>query len=106
MSDSSSRAIEFVFSVKNEEDLKSSDNLRVRSVVLVSDMSVHHVEEILNITKIFIWLINGKTYFVSIAGSSDCGGATKDSVNMLVSFLFVVVDIGTNIGRVGFRVEG
>lgn len=95
-----------MLSVQDEEDFKSSDKLGVGSVILISGLLVHHVEEILDIAQVLIWLIYGKASLVSVAGSSYGGSASQYSVNMLVSFLLWLVDIGPDQGGVGLRVEG
>ena len=58
MSDGSSRAVELMLGMKNKEDFQSSGDLRVRLVLSISDVFVHHKEEVLDVTKVFIWLVN------------------------------------------------
>jgi hypothetical protein len=94
-----------VFCVKNEEDFKSTDDLGMRLVVIVSLMLVHHVQEVLNISKIFLRLVKSQTDTVTVASGSDCWCASKNSVNMLVAFLLALVNVSTDIGWVGLRVK-
>jgi hypothetical protein len=94
-----------MFCVKNEEDLKSTDNLGVGLVVIVGLMLVHHVQEVLNISKIFLGLVKSLTNTVTVASCSNSWCTSKNSVNMLVAFLLALVNVSTDIGWVGLRVE-
>ena len=105
MSDSRGRAIELVLSVKNKQDIESSNNLWVWSIVFISDFSVHHIKEIFDVSKVFIWWNNCFSNSVSITGSSDERSASEDSIDMFVSFLKVLVNVSTNIGWVGLWEE-
>lgn len=76
------------------------------SVAVVRRESIHHVEEVLGIAQIFLRWDNGLTDSVAVAGSSDGWGASDDTVDVLVSLLASLVDVGSNVGGVGLRVEG
>ena len=43
---------------------------------------------------------------MAVASSSDCWSAAKNTVDVLVAFLSCLVNVGTNISGVCFRVEG
>jgi len=43
VSNSGSGAIELVFSVKNEQDIESSNNFWVWSIIKIGYFSIHHV---------------------------------------------------------------
>jgi len=105
MSDGSSGTVKFVLSMEDEQNIESFDNLGVRPVVRVGRRLVHHVKEVFNVTKVFLRLVNRLTGFVSVAGSSDGGGTSEHSVNVLVSLLLGVVDVGSNVSGVSFGVE-
>ena len=105
MSDGSGRAVELMLGMKNKEDFQSSGDLRVRLVLSISDVFVHHKEEVLDVTKVFIWLVNWQTKSMSVASSRQSWSTTQDSVDVLVSFPCFLVDVSTNVCWVGFWVE-
>ena len=76
MSDGSSGAVEFMLSMENKEYLECPHKLRVWLVVLVSHVLVHHVEEVLHVSKVLIWLVDWQTDSVSVAGRCDGWSAT------------------------------
>ena len=43
---------------------------------------------------------------MAVAGSGDCWSASNDPVDMLVALLASIVDFGTDVSRVGLRIEG
>lgn len=102
---SSSGTVKFVLSVEDEQDIKSFHDLGVGEVVLVGGRLVHHVEEVFDVTKVFLRLVNRLSSSVSVASSSDSGGHSKNSVNVFVSFLLGVVNVSSNVGGVSFGVE-
>jgi len=105
MSDGSSGTVKFVLSMEDEKNIKCSDNLRVSHVVGIGGRLVHHVQEVFNVTKVFFRFVNWLSCLVSVACSSDSGGTSENSVNVLVSLLLSVVDVSTDVGRVSFGVE-
>lgn len=105
VSNSSSGTVEFVLSVEDEQDIKSFHNLGVGEVVLVGGGLVHHVEEVFNVTKVFLRLVDRLSSSVSVASSSDSGGHSKNSVNVFVSLLLGVVNVSSNVGGVSLGVE-
>lgn len=105
VSNGSSGTVKFVLSVEDEQDIKGSGNFGVGEVVRVRGGLIHHVKEVLNVTKVLLGLVDRLSSSVSVAGSSDGWGTSKDSVNVLVSFFLGVVDVSSNVSRVSFRVE-
>ena len=106
VADSGSGAVKLVLGVQDEQNLDSLDDLGVRAVVDISGKSVHHVKEVLNVTKVLLGSNDWFSHSVTVASSCDSWGAANDSVDMLVSLLTSLVDVGTDVGRVSLGVEG
>lgn len=106
MTNGSGGAVELVFSVQNEKNVDGTNDLGVNSEVLIVGVLVHHVEEVLSVAEILIGGINSLTSAVTVAGSSDSGSASEDTVDVLVSLLAGLVNVSSNVGRVGLGVEG
>jgi len=105
VANSSSRAIELVLSMEDEEDLNSLHDLRMRLEVGVRWVGVHHVQKVFNVTKFWFRGINWLSDTMAVASSSDCRCASKDTINMLVAFSSSIVDFGSNIGGVSLWIE-
>lgn len=71
MSDSGSRAVQFVFRVENEENVESADELRVREILVLVEL-VEHEEEVLNVVEFRVRLVVCTSNTVAIAIRSDC----------------------------------
>ena len=91
--------------VKNEQDIESPCNLGVRLEVEVGLLGIHHVKEIFNITKILIGWDNWFTSTMSVASSCDSRSTSENSVNVLVSFLLILINISSDISGVTLRIE-
>ena len=105
VADSSSRAVELVLSMEDEEDFNGLHDLRMRLEVGVRWVGVHHVQEIFNVAKIRFGGIDWLSNSMAVACSSDCGCASEYTINMLVAFGSSIVYFGSNIGGVGLWVE-
>jgi hypothetical protein len=105
VSDGSSGTVKFVLGMEDEKNIKGSDNLGVGHVVGIGRRLIHHVEEVFDVTKVFLRFVNRLSGLVSVACGSDSGGTSEDSVNVLVSLLLSVVDVSTNVGGVSLGVE-
>ena len=106
VADGSSRAVELVLGVKDEKNIDGLDNLGVRAVVGIGGSGIHHVEEVLSVAELLLGWDDGLADSVTVASSSDGWSASHDSVDMLVTLLAGLVDVGTDVGRVGLGVEG
>jgi hypothetical protein len=105
MADGSGGAVKLVLGVEDEKDINGFNDLGVNAEVLVAGVLVHHVKEVLNVTEVFLGLVDGLADTVAVAGGSDGWGASEDTVDMLVALLAGLVNVGTNVSRVGLRVE-
>ena len=106
MSDGSSRAVQLMLSMENEKDIECLDDLWMWSVVGILLLSIHHVQEVLDVSEVFIWWNDWLTNSMSVACGGDGWGTSQNSVNVLVPLLLVLVDIGTDVGWVGLGVVG
>lgn len=94
-----------MLSVEDEENIKSPDNFRMRLEFEVSLFSIHHVNEVFDISEILVWRNYRLSYSVSVTSSGDGRSTTKDSVDMEVPLLCVLVDVSANVGWVTLRIE-
>ena len=92
--------------MEDEENIKSSGDLWVRLEVQVCLLSIHHVKEILNVPKVFVWRNNWLSDSVSVTSGSNSWSASQNSVDMLVSLLLILVNVGAYVSRVALRIEG
>lgn len=76
MSDEGSRAVHLVFSMQDKEHLKSSRKLRVWLEGMLVE-SIHHEEEVLNVTQRFVGNIVFSSDSVTIGVGSNGGYNTK-----------------------------
>lgn len=76
MSDKRSRAIHFMFSVKYKQNVKSSNQFRMRLESMLVK-AVKHKQEVFNITQILSWKIELSTNSVSEWICSDSGYNSK-----------------------------
>ena len=98
-------AVELVLGVENEQNIESLHDFRVNSVVGVSGLLIHHVHEVFNIAKVLLGLGKLLAELVTIAVGSQGGGRSNQSVDVLISLLLQVVDLGAVEGRVSLWVE-
>lgn len=91
--------------VQNEQDIESADDLRMWAVVVIGDLRIHHVQEIFDITQASVWRYDGLADSVSVACSGNRRGTAQNTINMLVPFLRILVDVGTNVRWVALRIE-
>ena len=106
MTDGSSGAVKLVLGVEDEKNLDGLDDLGVGSVVGITGVSIHHVEEVLNVAKVLLGRDDRLADTVTVAGSGDSWGAADNTVDVLVSLLTGLVDVSSNVGWVGLGVEG
>lgn len=65
-----------MFSVKDEKNFDCADDSWVHSEVLVLRVLVHHIQEVLNVSKLLIRLVDFLADAVSVTSGSDCGSAS------------------------------
>jgi hypothetical protein len=106
VTDSGGGAVELVLGVQDEEDLDAPDDFGVGAVVNVAEVGVHHVKEVLDVAEVLLRGDDGLADAVTVASGGDGWGLTNNAVDMLVTLLTSLVDVGTNVGWVGLRVEG
>ena len=99
MSHSSSRAVEFVLSVKDKEDIQSASDLWVWFVFRLIE-SIEHIKEVFNISKVFLWLIVASSNTMSVGIGCEGWDITEQSVNLLVSDFLVIINFLSSESRV------
>lgn len=76
MSHSGGRAVEFVFSVQNEQNIKSSNESGMRKILILVE-SIEHEEEVLNVIEFRMRLVVSTSDSVSVAVRCNGGDVTK-----------------------------
>lgn len=105
VADGSSGAVELVFSMQDEEDFECTDEFGMGLEVALVEL-VKHVEEVLDVAGVLMGLVVLATDPVTVGVGSDGGYTTKETVNLLIPHLLVLVDALANEGGVLLGVEG
>lgn len=66
---------------------------------------VHHVQEILDISQVFSWLVILSSDPVSVGVGSNCRDVPHNAINLLIANLDVLVDGFSNKGWILLRVD-
>lgn len=91
-----------MFSVKNEEDLESSDQLGMRFKLPFIE-SIQHEQEIFNVAHMFVGDVVLSSNSMPVRISSDGWSYTQHTINLFIPELLVLVNLFTSKSRVSLR---
>ena len=86
MADCSGGAVELVLGVEDEKYLEGANNLGMGLEVAVGSVFVHHVQEVLDVAKIWVWSDDGLTDSVAVAGCCDGRSASHSRSRWSVGY--------------------